>query len=469
MIELRPHQVANVQLLLSSLRQYGGAIDGSSTGTGKTLTFLGLCKAVGARPAIITRKPIIPSWEKACAQIGIEPVFIANYEAVRSKKFPFVEVRRKLNPKTGKEVVCGFDWKLPEGRVIFAFDEAQALRSKSGNSLMALHAFRRFKTVLISATPFQTPMEAETIGQIIGLFNQGTHYRWLFENGCKKDYFGHMKFIGDMKDPPSKVPGTNAERGRQFMLELNATIFPSRGCRTSHSDIPGFPDTLISVEEIETGEADAITALYLKELEERRAEDHANACKDVDPEFHHLVEVLPIVNNLRYRQEAELLKCKAIAEMAEMSREKGRPCAIFVNFDQSVEYLAELLDCQAIIRGDDSGGMHRTRPTLNRRLVVEAFQANKVPFVIVNIAAGGAGLSLHDDVTQVERDTLISPPYSAVALKQVLGRPHRLGGGGSTQKILFAHGTIEEKVMNRVKIRLDNLDALVDGDLDVTA
>jgi hypothetical protein len=83
----------------------------------------------------------------------------------------------------------------------------------------------------------------------------------------------------------------------------------------------------------------------------------------------------------------------------------------------------------------------------------------------VNIRAGGAGLSLHDPVTQVPRVALISPPYSAIDLKQVLGRTHRLGGGHSTQKLIFAADTVEEQVMQRVQNRVQNIDALLDSDV----
>lgn len=453
---LQPHQVSNVEILFRALVDHGGALDGSDTGTGKTYTFVGLCRKLGARPAIVTRKALIPQWKAACREGGVDPLFIVNYEGMRSAKFPFGKLVE--GPRGGKKYV----WDIKEPRVLFAFDEAQSLRGFSTiNSLAAIEASRHWKVVLLSATPFQTPLEARTIGIVTRLFTDHTYYRWMFQHGVKKNYFGQLEFIGDIKDPLGK----NREKAEKFMAEIRDSIFPSRGCRTRREDIPGFPETLVLCEAIETDAAAAITRHYLHEIEERRKADHARACRDVDPEFHDLVAPLSITVNLRDRQEAELLKCPAIAEVAKLEAEKGASVAVFVNFDASVEVLADLLKTKYIVRGDGSG---RIKNNYNRAEVIRAFQENYAPFIIVNVAAGGVGLSLHDPVERKPRVALISPPYSAVMLKQVLGRVQRLGGGGSTQKILFAAGTIEEKVMERVRSRLANLDTLLDTDLIVT-
>lgn len=457
-VQLRPHQAANVTGLLKALAKFGGALDGSDTGTGKTYTALALCQAVGGRPAIVTRKAIIPSWREACSEIGLDPVFVTNYEALRSTAFPFGRI--VTSPRGAKK----YEWSIPEPRVVVIFDEAQALRGRDTlNSKAALAAHAKHKTLLLSATPFQTPLEASTIGRIIGLFGANEYWRWLFSNGCKKNFAGHMEFVGDARERRDQAPGTNAQKGLQVMAKIHGSIFPERGVRTRREDIPGFPESLLLCEALETGHADEITRHHLAAIEVARAEDHAKACEGVDPEFHDLVQPLALTQILRHRQQAEVLKAQSIAELAEMHHERdGASVAIFVNFDATVELLSEYLKCRHIIRGDNSG---RAGNNLDRTNAVRAFQNNTAPYVIVNIRAGGAGLSLHDPATKRPRVALISPPYSAVDLKQVLGRTHRLGGGHSTQKLLYAAGTVEESVMRRVQSRLDNLDTLLDSDV----
>lgn len=456
-VQLKPHQEANIRHLFEALSRFGGVLDGSDTGTGKTFTALGLCKALGARPAVITRKAIIPSWESACRDVGVIPLFVTNYEAAKSANFSFGGIVE--TPRGAKH----YEWSITEPRVIVIFDEAQALRGRTSmNSKMAVAAHKKYKTLLLSATPFQTPLEACTIGVIIGLFKESEYYRWLFNNGCKKNFMGHMEFVGDKKDRRDETPGANAEKGRKVMAKIHESIFPLRGVRTRREDIPGFPESLVLFEAVETGHADEITRIYQAIIEEQRKADHAKAVEFVDPEFADMVEPLAITRILRHRQEAEVLKAKAIAEMAQVHAERGESVAIFVNFDATIELLAEYLDCRYIVRGDNTG---RSMSTIDRFNTVRAFQMNTTPYVIVNIKAGGAGLSLHDPETKRTRVALISPPYSAVDFKQVLGRTHRLGGGHSTQKLLFAAGTVEEDVMRRVKNRASNLDTLLDSDV----
>jgi superfamily II DNA or RNA helicase len=85
---------------------------------------------------------------------------------------------------------------------------------------------------------------------------------------------------------------------------------------------------------------------------------------------------------------------------------------------------------------------------------------------LVNTAAGGAGLSLHDLNGKYPRMAIISPTPSAVNLRQVLGRIHRDGAKSKAlQKIVFAANTEEEDVCENVKKKLHNLDIINDGDL----
>jgi hypothetical protein len=86
--------------------------------------------------------------------------------------------------------------------------------------------------------------------------------------------------------------------------------------------------------------------------------------------------------------------------------------------------------------------------------------------IVCNIASGGVGVSLHDTRGRYARLALISPNYSAIQLRQTLGRVWRQGGKTkSIQKIIFAAGTIEERACDAVRSKLQNLALLNDGDL----
>ncbi len=101
-----------------------------------------------------------------------------------------------------------------------------------------------------------------------------------------------------------------------------------------------------------------------------------------------------------------------------------------------------------------------------RQQNIDDFQADKERIILVNIQAGGAGLSLHDLNGKHPRMALISPSYSAVLMRQATGRVWRDSAKSkSIQKIVFVAKTVEEKVCDSVKRKLENMDLLNDGDL----
>jgi len=102
-----------------------------------------------------------------------------------------------------------------------------------------------------------------------------------------------------------------------------------------------------------------------------------------------------------------------------------------------------------------------------RQQAVDDFQDDKQRIILINIAAGGAGLSLHDLNGKYPRISLICPSYSAVLMRQSTGRVWRDSAKTkSIQKIVFVANTIEEEVCKIVNQKLENLDLLNDGDLN---
>jgi len=408
---------------------------------------------------------VIGGWRDECRVMGVDPLFITNYEAARSKSFEHgrVNVTRKVRPDGTVSETKKYEW-LVSGRVLFCFDEVQGCRgAKTLNSDMLMSASSRYKTCMASATPFTNPTEAFAIGSSLRLFSKNTFWQWQLRHGVRKNFMGHMEFCGGQKTEKAKAEAL------EHMARIHGYIFPERGVRTRRYDIPGFPDEVTSVVGIEADDPSAVEKAYHDLIAISRSEDYLRAIEGVPEDLHDLVEALPVTQALRARQDAEMQKCSAIVDMALDARDKGESVAIFVNFDHTIEALSELLDTKCIIRGQRRPGRQGRKAENNydRATAITEFQANRQDFILVNSAAGGAGVSLHDPVTQKPRTSLISPPWSALVLKQVLGRTLRLGGGFSTRKLLFTTGTIEERVMRRVQTMTDCLDMLTDGDLSV--
>ena len=74
---------------------------------------------------------------------------------------------------------------------------------------------------------------------------------------------------------------------------------------------------------------------------------------------------------------------------------------------------------------------------------------------------------MHDTEGDHPRVSLISPTFSAIDLKQALGRVHRADGASkSIQKIVFAADTVEDKVCLAVRRKLNNIDLINDDELN---
>jgi hypothetical protein len=101
--------------------------------------------------------------------------------------------------------------------------------------------------------------------------------------------------------------------------------------------------------------------------------------------------------------------------------------------------------------------------TAEREAGIAAFQGNRARVLIANLAAGGVGISLHDLHGTHPRTALILPGNDPRLLKQALGRVWRQGGSPSLQRILYAAGTVEERLADRMEQKLRNLDLLNDG------
>ncbi len=160
----------------------------------------------------------------------------------------------------------------------------------------------------------------------------------------------------------------------------------------------------------------------------------------------------------RARQKIELLKTPLFIDMIEEGLEDGMAIVVFVNFTETIQALAKRLKTKCIFDGKTIDAV--------RQQNVDDFQAGKEKVILVNIASGGAGLSLHDIDGLNPRLALISPSYSAVLMRQATGRVWRENSKSkSVQKILFVAGTVEERVCQNVQEKLKNLDILNDGDL----
>ena len=434
---LREFQIPIVGKLCAAIKAHGAALDGSDTGAGKTYAAVAVARELGMKIAVVCPKAVISSWQKVITKhYGLKPEFILNYESVKTGKYKEIGCWKPVSRTSNREY---FQWNIAKNTLII-FDESHRLKGHGTiNSEIAIAAHKQgYKILCCSATNAINPIELKTVGLITGIYKGGKWTTFLREHGCEKGRFG-WEFNGD----------------KDVLRKLHADLFLERGVRIRREDIKGFPD------------CDVLAEAY--NIDEQSEKELKKIYEEMDKELAYLKAVCKNTKEyklnamtimLRARQQAELIKVPLFVEMAEDAIENGMSVAIFVNFSETVRALSKRLDTNCVVWGENKGD--------ERDRNIADFQADKKRVIIINVKAGGAGLSLHDLNGNYPRIALLSPTPSAVDLRQALGRVWREGGKTKAlQKIVFVANTVEEEVCEKVKIKLQALDTINDGDVSI--
>ena len=425
---LYDYQIKVAQNLLNSIQTYHSAIDASGTGTGKTFSSLAVARSLNIRPLVLAPKSSLVQWKRIANEHFAIDIDVVTYEKVRMGNTDW------LDRKTyrGNNI---FEWN-DEIRMII-FDEAHKLKNaKSLNSKMALAAQKAGIIVLfLSASIADSIKDISTVGKILGLFTN--FYNWSLDYGKYLDQFGRIQYRDSRAD----------------LLKLHYIIFPKHGQRILQTD-PNvrkhFPDnrilpTLYTLE----GVQETINKLY-KDIRDADTRIH-NLKNEITDEIH------PLTIKLRARQELERIKAPILIEQAKESVEEGNSAIVFVNFLETLHYVSEKLKCPAIY-GEISSE--------ERADIIDRFQKDELHTVVIQSAAGGESISLHDAYHGNRmRTTFISPVYSGRMLLQILGRAWRAGGLTPVmQHIVYIADTEEEDVYVKMLKKIHNIQTIQDGE-----
>ena len=429
--KLYNYQVRAMQYLCDAVMRNGAAADGSDTGTGKTFVALGVCREFGFRPAVVCKKAGIAGWKRACSYMGVNPVFIMNWEQAKSGKYSFAP--RIHDPYTGK---YSYHWKLPK-KVMVIFDEVHLANQYTSQNYSLYVASKGLPSLSLSATFADRPERLQSLFHVIGAMPIDKFKDWLVSTGTFTNAYGAEESIAAQQD----------------MLELNKLLYPRFGYRVSYEDPEvkkHFAGRVLQTEvvSISTKNEQKQNMAYRAMME--RVEKYRELGKQA--------EVL--VADLRYRQMAELMKSDALAELAQEYMYEGKSVIIFVNFRDTLAYLSKLLKTRSLIYGEQE------KDGVNREQVIADFQSGKSNLILSMVDAGGTSIDLHDLVGGHQRVSLVCPTYNPVTLQQILGRTDRAGSKSiPIIKLVYAANTVEEKVADSVNRKLDNIKALNDGDL----
>lgn len=427
-----PQQDEHINALVNIINTYRAALDSSKTGTGKTLCAAEVAKRLGFNVFVVAPKATLVNWSRVLKEQGAGVVGIINYEKLRMGKTGF-----------GGWKKGAFYFNLPP-KTLIVFDEVHVCKGHYTQNAKVLIGAASFHTLMLSATACENPVEMRALGYLLGLHTLKDFYGWAIRFGATPNAWGALEFV--------KKAGSDAHLDR-----LRRLVYPTHGHMLTREDLSEFfPNGQIIYDPISFGSSTEITKL----LDECSEELQVIIDKEIEEKL--TLKGNPaeaMVKVTRARQKVEILKMPEIRQMVKDRLEEGKSVAVFLNYNQSVKYLCDLLESDGITAGKIWGEEPRTA---KRQQVVDAFQQDEIHVLICNIAAGGTGVNLHHTDTAVRpRESLISPCYNAKVMEQVFGRIDRAGAKSDPiNRVLVAAGSVEEKVMQSVQIKIDNMSRL---------
>ena len=440
---LLPPQREHAVSLLNSLYINGVACDQSETGTGKTYVAAWLAKNLNSPVVIVCPKVVIPSWTKVLSYFGIKAHCLINYEKLMRGN------TEHLNFKDGKDNgPSDYVINFPKNSLVILDEvhKCKSATSKNSDFLIKLK-MDGYKSLLLSATSATNPLEMKAFGFATTLHNLVSYRQFITSSGAYAGRYGGFQI--DLQ----------SQRTIEAMSNIHNTLFnlykvSSRMTRKMFDKI--FPDNHVMADCFDMGtNTDKINRVYLQMEAEMAALEESS----INYSQHHFAIMT------KARRMAELLKVPTMVEMIEDWYDEGISPVVFVNFTDTVEAIEKQLAKNSKFNGKIArivGG----QSDKVRQNDIELFQSDVKRIMIANLAAGNAGVSLHDLNGNHPRGSIISPSYSAINLLQALGRIHRAEGKTTCiQKVMFAAGTIEVEACKRVQCKLNNLECLNDGDL----
>lgn len=403
---------------MQSLDLHRSALDGSSTGCGKTVVAAKIAATYRRPTLVVCPKSVIPMWKRELYGQGVQPLGVINYEMLRTGRSAYGEWKRPLP----KQMI--WDTGLPTDSLII-WDEVQRCQGMNTQNAKMLWSSKKHFNLCLSATAAKDPTEMKALGFVLGLHKLRDFWKWAKQRGCYNGTFGGLEFSGKT----------------EHLYALHKEIFPEHGSRMTVSDLSEhFTETQIITTPIEFG--DELRNIY------KQMEEELN--KLSDREKNDPTEVLTI--RLRARQRAELCKVPIILEMVEDFLAEGRSLAIFVNFTDTLEAIRERLSVLTTV-GMISGGYVK-----DRQKYIDDFAADRIRVMICNTQAGGVSVNLHDQRGEFPRTSIISPSDNEKDILQCLGRIHRAGGETPTQQhVLFAADTIESEVEYNCRKKIEQI------------
>lgn len=450
---LKP-QVEHVATLVDSLYLNGHAIDTSDTGCGKMYCAAAIAREVNVPAVIICPKSVIPQWEKVLKLFNVKLKALVNYEKLGRGSTRWMKWKKgepdPLNPFKPDATAEIPVFTFPRNCLVI-MDEGHRCKGVNTSNMWMMVALKLqgYHVLVSSATVACSPLDMKAFGYLTNM-----HALYDFADFCRLHGAEWTGRFGSMTwDMVSK-------KATEAMQALHNYLYKETKC-TSRMTVESFgklfPESHVVAEAFDMGSNQGKLESVYAEMEyelaqlEKKSENYSE----------HIFAVM-----MKARRMAELCKVPFFAEKARELYDEGKSVCIFVNFEDTVDSIRKRLIDTWKIPESEVGFIIGGQNAKVRQADIDGFNADTKRVLVINIAAGGTGISLHDLNGNFPRASIISPNWSAQNLRQALGRIWRQGGlTKSYQLIVYGANTIEEGICRRVQAKLNCLDTLNDGDL----
>lgn len=429
MEQLRPYQKESLAWALNLFQANMGGLLADEMGLGKTIQSIAIMLSVKqqgkAKPHLVLC-PLSVTWNWARELQRFAPELrVAVIGRTDSTTRDWEEAAAQADV-----IVCPFSLALADQEqllkmsfAVCVIDEAHALRNPRTQTYKVVAAISAQHRLALTGTPLQNhPLDLWAIFSLLvpGLLGDLESFQKAFNREQVSGFARRMRTLAAIVAPFTKrrrkqdvdlqLPPLEIVTKLVSFSEDQADVYESMRAATFLQ-----ADSLIQSQGIKNSHIELLAALTrLRQL----------CC---DPK---------LVDKERFA-DVSSAKVEALMEMLEELREEGRRPLIFSSFVSLLQLVAEQMRSRGFTE------LQLTGQTVDRKAVVESFEAGNGDAFLISLKAGGVGLNL----TSADTVILLDPWWNPAMEAQAIGRAHR---HGQTKNVtvfkLITRGTIEERI-----------------------
>ena len=440
-------QTSASEELTAKLRTEQGVLLQGGTGTGKTYIVAQTLQDILPelmKDETLGKGPIPILWVAPAATIVQTQRVLKAYGL--TAKVMVMSYAALTSPKTGGtmfytskiDVVWGqehtiYEWSTFMLPRLVVFDECQALKNDgSSRTSIARHLPpKNVKRLFVSATPYQRVCEARTVMTGVGMRSR---YNVLpLSEGTAPSVLRSLATYGNTASYSPRAMEKIKDVMEPYTVALKNIRFKYKA-RTE----------CVLIDFRNDKERDAYNNAY---------EEYLEYLYRLRGQTGHGIVAARLVAMMKFRQKAEEIRSPLVAARARNAVVEGSQAIIASNFKGMLRGVWLALTKTYGIDESKIGYVTGGQTQEQRQRSVDAFQRGEKDYMLLTVAAGGVGISLHHETDKARPRHIILPPtWSAIDLIQCVGRSHRITSMSNTlQEILWYRNTIEEQVAAVVK------------------